>query len=609
MEQLRHNAVRVNASLGRSALTLNTWRPFFASVYSVSLAGHSAAESAELLYQGAHVWLERLVARANPDRATRLERAPFGQSFQPSDINDDFRQVHAASFRCANEVATTNLPQRAWHLGFKCRDQSNDGRLWRVGIGCRTASTSAGNEVVLSVDSAFKEAIAGLPNPDLTVPFIGYLRQSFGQQISIRSGKTELPGAPRWISQSEQVPDLFLALHDETREHPLVLVSAYWNPDGTLAYGVSPDELARTLAGLAPVYVEGPVAYGQSTGLRDILEHELGVDGELLAWGGAIRVYQPGDCNSHLPHNQPYWRRHGDISESQVVSEIKERCFQLAHKELRGHKLSPLTSPQEIELFATQDKLTQLQSVQLAGPNETLSAAEAAEWRSLAEQYASENDRLREALREASAAGDAARAEADQLRQERNELLVINVDLQREISELSRKVADATPRIDPEKLASGKEVYDAVMASCSDRISFTARGAATLQEFTLRKKALYPMLYTAFMDLHSRLWPLQYPERHPNFLTEFNSSTQFSLVMTEGPHTKERADLARLRQDMFEGQSIEAWPHLRFGTRPGEQFRLHFSFLGEGANGRIVVSWVGDHLPVASSSKTGKRRG
>lgn len=388
-----------------------------------------------------------------------------------------------------------------------------------------------------------------------------------------------------------------------------MLVSARWAPDGTLSYAVNPDLLAHKLGALASVYVEGAVNFGQSVGLKDILEHEFGFGSSFLAWGGAVRVYILGDCITSHPLRHRYWAPALNATEQELVAEIQHRCFQLACKELRGHAMAPLTGPEEIKVFATRDQLIRLEEDRVSKAPQQASDAEGAEWKSLAEQYASENDTLKAELRKRSEELEELRGQAEQSAHERAELLAINLEQQREIAELRRKISEGRANFDPARLENGQQVYDAAMANFGDRLAFTERGAQTLREFVPNKKGIYSELYAGLEDLYSKLWPLQFPHRDGNFLAEFNNSSQYSLVMTEGPHTKERADLARLRQDTFEGQPIEAWAHLRFGARPGEQFRLHFSFLGEGQSGKIVVSWVGDHMPVASSSKTGKRRG
>lgn len=196
-------------SYSRSAITFNTWRPLFSSAYSVSIAGRSAAETAELTYHTAYEWLNQIVAQMSRGHSIQIKSPRFGESFDASHINDDFREVHSASFHSQTSQTSLNIPQRAWYLGFKRRDAEEMGRVWRLGVGCKTIHPADRPEVILSLDVAFKDTIENLPAPRPLVPFLGHLRKSCPDTLLIKSGRSELPGAPVWVANDESLKALY----------------------------------------------------------------------------------------------------------------------------------------------------------------------------------------------------------------------------------------------------------------------------------------------------------------------------------------------------------------------------------------------------------------
>lgn len=597
---------------GRNRVAINTWRPSFGSAYRVSIEGLSGPEAAERLHRLAHDWMNRKIYLLAGNGSSAVEVPPFGVSLERLNLTTDGISCRSSSFMPDQAVRADGLPERAWQAAFEHRDIEQSGRSWRLSLGCKTIDGSKA-EVLLAVESAIKDVVV-LPEPVLTAPFVGFLRQQLGDAVTIQSGRTILSGAPIRVDHERAVWELFGDLRDETRTHPVVLVSGHYAIDGTCSYLVDPYELARSVGAVAKVYVEGPVKLANSVGLKDILVDQLGFEPEHLAWGGAVRVYQPGDITSSPAPSHRYFSLRPNQTEEQVRSLVIERAYWLGSGDLRAHPLNPIIRVEDLELLNTRQQVMRLRAQSSGATDAASLTKEADEWKEIAGAYSAEVDELKRQMRQQSTELEAAKGTIDQLSNERAEVVAINVQLQEELARLRREVgrggaSENGKQIDPEQLASGKEVLEAVQANFSDRIVFTERGKKTLSEFSVEQKELYAHIYHAVQDLYTILYPRRFGAEPGNFIIAFRDSSRYALTMAEGSLTKEKPGIEETRKDIYNGQAITAWAHVKFGNKPGEQFRLHFDFVGEGDDGRIVVSWVGDHMPTAASSKSGKRRG
>ena len=100
------------------------------------------------------------------------------------------------------------------------------------------------------------------------------------------------------------------------------------------------------------------------------------------------------------------------------------------------------------------------------------------------------------------------------------------------------------------------------------------------------------------LALHDTLHPLKYEEQALNENT-FTDRTGISYAKTEGKQTKNDAKLAALRRFEFEGEPLEMWQHLKFGTKGDKILRIHFAF--HEPSQRIVVGHIGPHMDNATT--------
>lgn len=120
--------------------------------------------------------------------------------------------------------------------------------------------------------------------------------RSVVERGDVHIGSHRIQLAPEWVVAT-RVPDLTVELLDQSRRHPIVVVSPEPNTDD--AYAVDPDLIASHLAGLASIYVLGSRWAGFA------LTDELGK--RLSCYNGAVRVYWPRFHHAADQYSHPLW--------------------------------------------------------------------------------------------------------------------------------------------------------------------------------------------------------------------------------------------------------------------------------------------------------------
>jgi hypothetical protein len=86
-----------------------------------------------------------------------------------------------------------------------------------------------------------------------------------------------------------------------------------------------------------------------------------------------------------------------------------------------------------------------------------------------------------------------------------------------------------------------------------------------------------------------------------DFENYFDTRSRYELTMTETGATKRDKALMELRQLTFEGKAFDITPHLKWGSKEPKLLRIHFAF--DEDKKRIIVGFVGQHLPTAGTRK------
>jgi len=585
------------------------WQPHFSSSYT--LVGPNP-KLLDAVYSAGIGWTANKIAAWGGESLEPLRPAEPGETLEVS--TPHIRVTTGLFVRSPDAPAGTDLPLGAWDLTVHHTDSETQGREWRIAVGAKTLPSEANepNRVLLSISSSFRDTTEQiLPTP--SVPLLRHLTMSLRDNATVMSGRTPLTGRATIIDSPEKAYEFMAALGDETRRHPIVLVSAYWTDDGEARYLVNPSEVSRALNGLAQVYFEGrdPITVGETSGLAQILWKELGIPSEYLAWGGVVRVYRPGDALALAPNDHRYMHGRDFFDKTDFLEKLRNGVYLLAQHDFATDPAGPITPGKDIQHFNQTARLDGLRARSIPTdvlPDITKLQIERNEWALLAEDL----DRTNQSLREQEVKS---RTEVSELKYKiagLEDLLAQAIAENARLHE-ARKTGTraASPRneavVDPSTLTDGAAVLAAIGERFSGQLAFTTKFNRSLMDFEPNDPALFGKVYEAIVDLHELLWRDKFERGSTNFFRDFNAQSRFALTMTESKQTKEKPGLAQHRTDVFEGERFEAWPHLKYGTKPGEQFRLHFEI--HEASKRIIVSWVGDHMPTSSSSKTGRRRG
>ena len=507
------------------------------------------------------------------------------------------------------------LPAAAWDLTITHGDLNFPTRLWRTSIGAKDypGGETAPNSLLLSIESSFRDA-ERLPLPEPSVPFLRYLTARLGNSVQILSGEAELCREATVLDSPEKIYRFMSILRDDTRRHPIVLASAYWKETGEAWFMATPEELAHSLHGLAHVFIEHahPVLLGQSIGLASILEYDLGIPSEYLAWGGAVRVYRPGDALRFEPTDHRYMRRQDFPQKIDFLRGLRNGAYLLAQHDFALDRRGPIAAGVDLDRFALLERLEWLRrNAEISTNSESLVGlrTERDEWMAIAEDLDKANRKLHIELTDALTKNAETNKALSGTREALSAAYAENSELHAKIKALSApsKSSQLSTEIGSENLTSGAAVLEAIQNRFSDRLAFTAKFERSLRNFEPNEPALFGAVYDAIKSMHENLWSGKFETNAPNFLLQFRDSSGFQLALTENKLTKEKPGLRALRQDTYNGEEFKAWAHLKHGNRPGEQFRLHFEFFEESK--KIVLSWIGDHMPTSSSGKNGGRRG
>jgi hypothetical protein len=170
-------------------------------------------------------------------------------------------------------------------------------------------------------------------------------------------------------------------------------------------------------------------------------------------------------------------------------------------------------------------------------------------------------------------------------------------ELQEEVARLRYQVeATARNRIDLRELPSDLvAVLDTIELFYCDRLVFAPEARRSAAE-------------TSFHDLHAAWRVLRamattlhdlYTNGARDIERAFREQTGLELALTEGSETRKNPQLRRHRTVELGGRQFDISAHVKFGSRPPRQLRVHYAV----AHGVILVGHCGDHLPTAGTRR------
>lgn len=135
------------------------------------------------------------------------------------------------------------------------------------------------------------------------------------------------------------------------------------------------------------------------------------------------------------------------------------------------------------------------------------------------------------------------------------------------------------------------------LAAYGDRIDFTERGISTVSKCDMKPERVWDILYR----VANQMVDLFRNGRDNLSEKDIADAAGFDMSFREGGETREREEYMRYRRDIYNGKEISVEPHLKFRGAKNEvdYQRLHFWYDKE--NRRIVIGYLGNHLPSAAT--------
>lgn len=477
-------------------------------------------------------------------------------------------------------AGSVDCPQ-FWSLRYEhpCREVT--ARQWRVDIGV----TLLNDRLRFSAATSYwllSEYIG--PEPEQPVPTAPSVVRSLlkGRGWSCMAGSERLSEKPHVIRVGDG-QRLYDRLADTARGCPIVLVSCNQTNGQSV---LESRALAKTLAGSAVVYAADSPDVGE--------EWEYFLPKGFRCQNGMARVYQPHvDFGSERDA-----KRHRYFSEDQIKEYTEARVREMIVRGITrrssaiGH--SEVTSIEDVEACRRDIRLRDLRRIAddkskdeyiqlLEEDNSTLRASE---------------DDLKSRLSATAAQVEDLQDKVEELDEQKRRL---EYELQAAVS--SRQAAEEAARraerqsqtlLSLRRLPSSvKEVAETMQQLFPSELVFTPRGLRSTED---RGRDLVEDAWECLYALATVLHPLLFDAADQNVDLErvFKEKTGFDLGMSEGRSTKRDKKFMKLRQDVFEGRTIDIIPHVKIGNKEPRLLRVHF-FVDQDKK-RIVIGHCGGHL-------------
>lgn len=418
------------------------------------------------------------------------------------------------------------------------------------------------------------------------------------------------------ITNAQALNDLLDQLENPQRTLPIIVMSNEYASEGFM---ISPKTLQSRVLGLANIYyLEGPELVSRS---------RLGQKGKaFLAHGGGLQIYEkvvnfsdPQDAHRHTFFDRQQLR----ASPQQILDLIIGGVIRDVRPILLDGRVNQITTPSQLENLAVLEnahreinRLVKIMDYRQKAPD--------AEKNKNAEEIAKILELGDAEIAKLETKNDELQAKNNEL-QEKNLELELIIDelisekeaLRRQLSEGKEEQRDemADVGVDPalRPIDDLVELLHVMRDKFPERVLVTDKAMKTAGSFVkeLKKKpsretnrALNRLVRAA------RLFPTAIYDAHFSGLrgVEANNIAKEVFIANglsgveikdgEGPQTKSNPKYARIREDVhpeiMDGRTFVAWPHLSYGIKPGEQFRVYY-YIDRVAN-RIVISCFDDHL-------------
>lgn len=414
-----------------------------------------------------------------------------------------------------------------------------------------------------------------------------------------------------YLEVSRAKIDRFIeALEDPQRELPIIFVSKTLQNE----WLVSPSELSKRFVGRAIVMAE---ALNNETGsfvLVDQLKEKM--PKELLAFGGAIRIYRPRVKTQSIEDRS----RHPYVTPETIAARSSWELLNILEAQLersgvtfvpnaiekiedienlrRNLLLSTLdqTDPKKIEELSANYKSLQDENqgllAEIAGQKKQMEGVDAV-LEELQEEHSAETAKLKE---EHSAETARLKSEIEALRIK--------------IRQAQAGKADEF-RFEVDSPQSLRAMLEKLEASLSDRIEFSRNAHTSALRHFEKREDLIPEIAKLIRAMNDHLWPILFSD--PNGPVVRGTPTEIFRRASGGLEISFReSQLTRNMQNFSATRNVTHNSNLYVGEahvkwRKGKDFiRVHFDH--DPKLKKIILTHIVDHLPVSTSKKSGGRR-
>lgn len=356
--------------------------------------------------------------------------------------------------------------------------------------------------------------------------------------------------------------------------------------------------LAKTLAGSAVVYAADSLDVGE--------EWEYLLPKGFRCQNGMARVYQPHvdfgserDAKRHRYSSEDQIKEHTEARvREMIVRGITRRASAIGHSEV--------TSIEDVEARRRDIRLRELRRI---ADDKSKDDKSKDEYIQLLEEdnntlRASEDD-LKSRLSATAAQVEDLQDKVEDLDEQKRRLeyeLQAAVSSRQEAEEAARRAERQNQTLSSLRRlpSSVKEVAETMQQLFPSELVFTPRGLRSTED---RGRDLVEDAWECLYALATVLHPLLFDAADQNVDLErvFKEKTGFDLGMSEGRSTKRDKKFMKLRQDVFEGRTIDIIPHVKIGNKEPRLLRVHF-FVDQDKK-RIVIGHCGGHLDNFSTRK------
>lgn len=494
---------------------------------------------------------------------------------QGGEFAEDGVRVHTA--------ASLDERQRphTWALSYEWGEGRDNPRRWQLAVGL--ARHEAGWDLSLAVRHGLPVTYLGPPPPapPFAVPTLVL--------DILRDERWVVPGVGDFVlgERQHRLPLgrghlLRAALDDPLRRYPIVYVSR--PPRGVPL--VEAGSLARALAGSAIVLV------AESPDLDTELDWLLPAAFKCV--GGALRVYLPGvrlDDDADAVHHRYLDPAALATMNGEVGPTLAAAITRWAEGAFRGW----LTSPADVHERAREARLADLRARELADVEGLR------EYVGLLEE---ENRHLHERVDSLGAQFDQIRDEIAEVEELKARLQTVSAERERlRQTQLTHAMADeqaiqqqaviASLRALPETLPA---ILDLISRLFPARVRVTPRAVKSAEDAAIERardgRLGWPLLHA----LATTLYDLVFADPPVSDIeTAFQQQTGIEVAFTETKQTNRNDRMMALRRDVDDrGQPIDITPHLKLGSRPPRQLRVHFAIDRE--RRLLIIGHCGDHL-------------